>query len=63
MVIVEGIISGMKAGGRSLKDTKIVKSRFLEVARNYTGSVEDGNDVAEEQKEECGQQLLRRTCY
>lgn len=38
----------------------MIRSCFLELLRNNTGSLEDGGVVAREQEEDCGQELLRK---
>lgn len=49
------IINGELASERSLRDIKMIESRVLETSRNNTGSVEDGNEIAQEDEKECGQ--------
>lgn len=44
---------------RSIGDTKISRSHFIEIARKNKESVENGNEVAQKGKRECGQELPR----
>lgn len=39
------------AGERSVKDTEMVKSRFLEYIRNNTRSVDDRTEVGQEEED------------
>lgn len=46
MVTGENITSEELAVERSVRVTKMVRSDFLEIPRTYTGSFEDGSEVA-----------------
>lgn len=44
------ISSGTMTSERSVRDTKIIGSRFLKITRDNTESTEDGNEVALEEE-------------
>lgn len=60
MVTGKDIISGEKAVALSIRGAKMIRSRFQEITRKNTGSVEDVDEVSQEEKEEFGQELLRK---
>lgn len=44
-------------GTRSLRKTKVIKSRFTEILKSMIGSVDSGNEFFQEEKVGCGQEL------
>lgn len=61
MRTAEKAISGGLAGKRLITDTKLASSRFLKISRKNTRGVEDGKEVAQEEKREWSKQLLRNS--
>lgn len=61
MVTGEDNISGDVASERAVRNTKMARGRVLEISRNNMGSLYDGNEVAQEENEQCSQELLRPT--
>lgn len=57
-IISSDIISVVMAGGGSVRDTEMNRSRFIKLQRNNTGGVRDGSEVAREEQGECSQELL-----
>lgn len=51
-------ISSEMAEKRSVRDRKMTKGRFPGILRSSTESVEDGNEVAEEEEGEVGHEYL-----
>lgn len=58
VVTAANIMSSEMASGKSVRIIEIFKSRRLEIARNNTRSVADGNEKAQEKKGGYGQQLM-----
>lgn len=54
------IISAELAGEWSERDPKMVRDRDLEIPGNNTSGVEDDNESAQEEEQECAQLLLRK---
>lgn len=48
------------ASERSERDTRMIKSRFLEKLRNDRESVKDGNEVVQEEDRGRGQEFFRK---
>lgn len=57
MATEEDIISGEIAGEWFMRGTRIIRSRFVEIPRNNTRGVEDGNEVAQKEEAGCSQEL------
>lgn len=51
------------AGDRSVKNTKTIRNRYLEIAKNNKVIVEYESDVAEEQDEQRWQECWERVNY
>lgn len=47
------------ANERSVVETSIIRSRFLDIPRNHTGSVKDGNEIAQGEESLCFLDLLK----
>lgn len=60
MVTGEHSISGAMGVKRSMRDARMVKSRFPEISRSNTGSVKNGREIAQEEEGQCDQELLRK---
>lgn len=56
-VIRNDIISAEMTSETSVRDTKIIRSRFLEIERNKTASVRDVSEIAQEKYGEHGQKF------
>lgn len=59
----EYIISDEIADKRSVRESKMVRNRFLRIPCNNKGSVQDGNEVSQEEEAVCDEELLKRICY
>lgn len=60
VVTGEEISSGDMGGERSVEDTKVARGRSLDISKSNTKSIKKGNDVGQEEKGECDQELLRK---
>lgn len=58
MMTGDVVISGEIASERSVRNTKKIGGRFLEIVGNNTGSFENKNDEVQEKKAECGRELF-----
>lgn len=61
MVSGEDIISGEMDGERSVKDTKMIKNRFLEIPRNNIWSAMNVDKVPQEKKLKCDKEFFRKS--
>lgn len=59
MVTGEDILRVEMTGERSVRDTKMIRNRFLKVPKNSIWSIEDENEVAQEEERNCDQGLIR----
>lgn len=48
-------------GARLVRKTKMIRIYFLKISKNGTGSVDDDNEVAQDEEGEYGQELSRKT--
>lgn len=51
------------AAEMTVRDTKMVRSRVLEILKNNTESYENGNKAAQDEKREHEQEMLRKKSY
>lgn len=58
-MIRRDIISSESAGERSVTETEMIRSRFLEIARSSTWSLEDENEMSQKIEGKCRQALHR----
>lgn len=59
MLTGEDVTSGEIGYKRSVKDTKIIRSRYIGILRSNTGVVEDRYYIVQEETAECGKELFR----
>lgn len=61
LVTGEDVISGKISVERFVREAKVLSSRFLEILKNNTWSVEGGNEVADKEERQRVQELLKNT--